>query len=141
MPLDLAERFIEATAWWLTHSSGSAVRAPKHAERIYKSDHGLAIDFGANTFLVEKALERCRNKVNDYLDEAARGHITEKSDVIETLKRIVSGAVANADGYEYTGYYPVENDDLVFGAQSIDLNDAADFIIWESGIEDLWVDL
>jgi len=140
IPLELAERFIRATAWWLTHSSGSPVRAPGHADRIYRSQHGWAVDFGANTFLVGKAIERCRNKINDYLDEAATGRIPLKSDVIASLKRQVSGAVANIDGYEYAGYYPIENQDIVFGAQSIDVSDAARFMMQESGIEDLLLD-
>lgn len=82
IPLELAKRFIRATAWWLTHSSGSPVRAPGHANRITKSHHGWVVDFGANTFLVGKAIERCRNILNDYLDEASKGHLPLKSEVI-----------------------------------------------------------
>ena len=137
IPLEVAEHFIRATAWWLTHSSGSPVRAPGHADRIYKSHHGWAVDFGANTFLVGKAIERCRNTINDYLEEASKGRIPLKSEVIALLKRQVSGAVANVAGYEYAGYYPIENQDLTFGAQSIDVSDAANFMIRATGIDDL----
>ena len=140
IPLDVAERFIRATAWWLTHSSGSPVRAQGHADRIYKSHHGWAVDFGANTFLLGKAIERCRNKINDYLDEALKGRIPLKSEVIASLKRQISGAVANVDGYEYAGYYPIDNQNLVFGAQSIDVSDAANFMIRETGMGELLLD-
>jgi hypothetical protein len=140
IPIEVAKRFIRASAWWLTHSSGSPVRAPGHADRIYKSHHGWAIDFGANTFLVGKAIERCKNVINDYLNNAAKGRIPLKSEVIASLKRQVSGAVANVDGYEYAGYYPIDDQDLVFGAQSINLLDAARFMLRESGIEDLLLD-
>ena len=140
IPLDIAKKFIRATAWWLTHYSGKPVRAPGHADRIYKSHHGWAVDFGANTFLVGKAIERCRNVINDYLDEAANGRIPLKSEVIASLKRQISGAVANIDGYEYAGYYPIDDRDLVFGAQSIDVSDAAEFMLDESGIVGLLLD-
>ena len=137
IPLELAQRFIRATAWWLTHSSGTPVRAPGHADRISKSHHGWAVDFGANTFLVGKAIERCRDVINDYLKDAAKGRMRFKSEVIASLKKQVSGAVANVDGYEYAGYYPIEDEQLVFGAQSINVLDAAWFMLRESGIDQL----
>lgn len=140
IPIEVARSFIRATAWWLTHFSGSPVRAPGHSGRIYESHHGWAVDFGANTFLVGKAIERCREKINEYLDEATKGRIPLKSEVVASLKRQVSGAVANVDGFEYAGFYPVDNQYMVFGAQSIDVSDAANFMIRESGIEYLLLD-
>lgn len=139
IPLDVAQRFIRETAWWIGHPSGG-VRAPKLADRIYQSHHGWAIDFGANTFLVGKAIERCRDKLNDYFEVASTGQLPTKSEVRMALQRQVSGAVANIDGYEYSGYYPIENRDLVFGTQSIDVQDAANFMISESGINELLID-
>ncbi|MDZ4858304.1 MAG: hypothetical protein SGI88_04920 [Candidatus Hydrogenedentes bacterium] len=136
IPRELAERFIEATAWWLTHASGSAVRAPGHAKRMYKSHHGWTVDFGANMFLVGKAIERCKVAINGALDEISEGRIPLKSDIINSLKTEVSGAVANANGHEYQGYYPIEDEDLIFGAQSIDVSDAAEFMINETCIND-----
>jgi hypothetical protein len=139
IPLEVARSFIRSTAWWIGHPSGP-VHAPKHADRIYKSHHGWAIDFGANTFLVGKAIERCRNKINDFFDLAAKGQLPTRSEVNTALKHQVSGAVANIDGYEYSGYYPIDSRDLVFGTQSIDVEDAAKFMIRESGIEELLID-
>lgn len=43
IPLEVARRFLRATAWWLTHSSGSPVRAPGHADRISLLSHKSAI--------------------------------------------------------------------------------------------------
>jgi hypothetical protein len=56
---DTAVRFIRASAWWLTQYH-KPVRAPKHADHVHMSVHGWAVDFGANSFLVGKAIERCR---------------------------------------------------------------------------------
>ena len=137
IPRYVAEQFIRASAWWLTHSSGQAVRAPRHADRMYLSDHGWAVDFGANTFLVGKAIERCRDALDKFLDDASSIGLPSLEDVKKTLKRHISGAVANVDGNEYEGYYPISDEDLVFGAQSIDVEDGANFIIEEAGVADL----
>lgn len=138
IPIELAERFIEASAWWLSHSSGDAIRAPGHAERIYMLDgHGWAVDFGANTFLVGKAIERCRYVINEHLDEVSRGKFLVLPNIINALKLQISGAVANIEGYEYAGCYPIQVDDLVFGTQTIDVKDAANFMLKEADIIEL----
>ncbi len=129
VPHSIAERFIERSAWWLTHSSGWPVRAPKHANRIYESHHGWAVDFGANSFLVGVATERCKGEVNDYLDLLMSGKIPLLTELKRALQQHISGAVANSNGYEYAGYYPINDGRLVFGAQAIDVSDGADYII------------
>lgn len=141
VPLELAKEFIQKTAWWHTHSSGNPVRAPKHSERIYKSSHGWSIDFGANTFLVGKAIERCSNEINKAIDHAVSGNIPNINELKESLKLHIRGAVANNDGYEYEGYYPLEGNDMMFGAQSIDAQDGSDFMLSKSGITELFTDL
>ncbi len=137
VPLEVAKDFIRASTWWLTHSSGLPVKAPRHANRIYKSYHGWAVDFGSNTFLVGKAVERCKNVVNEYLDVASKGLLPLKSEVVASLKRQISGAVANADGNEYSGYYPIDHGELVFGATAIDLDDAAKYLFKETGMDEI----
>lgn len=140
IPLDLAENFIRSSAWWLTHSSGLPVRAPRHADRIYESHHGWAVDFGANTFLVGTAIERCRVVINNYIAESKKGRIPLREEIVSELIRQISGAVSNANGYEYSGYYPIDNEELKFGAQTIELRDAANFMIEQSCIEKLVLD-
>jgi hypothetical protein len=134
---EMAKRFIRASAWWLTHSSYRPVRAPRHADRVYMSHHGWAVDFGANAFLVGKAIERCRAILEECRYKAAAGQILARSDIEARLKRAISGAVANSSGEEYQGYYPITNDDLLkFGAQGIGVDDGASFMIDESDL--LW---
>ncbi|WP_143271851.1 hypothetical protein [Azospirillum brasilense] len=136
IPRLLAEDFIESTAWWLTHSSGNPVRAPRHARRIYLSPrHGWALDFGANTFLVGKALERCRTIIHSFYEKISSGDIPIRSEVSRALRRSIAGAVANYSGDEYTEY-PDDGQDLVFGAQAIDLNDAVRFALRNSGLDE-----
>lgn len=137
VPLDYAEEFVRKSAWWHTHSSGYPVRAPNHANRIYESHHGWAIDFGANTFLIGKAIERCNNEINKYIDAAAQGDIPDLDELKSKLKMHIRGAVANNDGYEYEGYYPLEGQDMMFGAQSIDVNDGVEYVLQKSGVSEL----
>ncbi len=139
IPLEIAQQFIIRSAWWLTHSSGTPVRAAKHAERIYLSAvHGWVLDFGSNKFLVGKAIERCRNEINVYLEKANLGHKLQLLNFKHALYQHISGSVANNNG-EYTGYYPITNNDLVFGAQAIDVNDAANYLIEAAGIGLLFI--
>lgn len=135
VPLDLAENFIRSAAWWHTHSSGRPVRAPKHADRIHKSYHGWIIEFGANTFLVGKAISRCSAEINKFIEMAVSGDIPEINELKSNLKLHIRGAVANHDGNEYDGYYPVEGRDMMFGSQSIDVEDGVNFLIDKSGID------
>jgi hypothetical protein len=132
---ELAECFIRASTWWLTHSSYRPVRAPRHAERLYMSQHGWAVDFGGNSFLVGKAIERCRMVLDRYRDEAAAGQVVLRSDVEAKLKQVISGAVANSNGEEYQGYYPIKNDLLKFGAQGIGVDDGANFMLGHSDLQ------
>lgn len=133
---ELAKDFIRATAWWLLHPSGP-VRAPGHAENIYRSPtHGWSLDFGSNTFLVGKALERCRGRIHGFLERIKNGDLPNRSEVERSLRVAIADSVANIKGDEYY-QYPTRDNDLVFGVQSIDLTDAVRFVIDRSGIAEL----
>lgn len=49
----------------------------------------------------------------------------------------IRGAVANSEGYEYEGFYPLQGQDMMFGVTSIDVKDGTDFLINKSGVSDL----
>lgn len=137
IPLSVAQDFVRNSAWWLTHPSG-AVRAKKHAYNVYKNDiHGWAIDFGANKFLVGKAIERCKDEINKYIEEFTNGEKSIELDSLKAkLKKHISGAVATYNNGEYSGYYPIDGNDLTFGSQAIDVKDGADFLIRELGLNE-----
>jgi hypothetical protein len=130
----VAIRFVRASAWWLTHAR-KPVRAPGHADRLQMSQHGWAVEFGANSFLVGKAIERGNEFLNRCREEASTGQIISRADVEAKLKRIISGCVANSNGDEYGGHYPIRNETLEFGAQGIGVDDGADFLIQESNVQ------
>lgn len=137
VPLELAERFVKASAWWHGHKSGSPVRAPKHYERIKKSNHGWYVTFGGNQFLVGKAIRRCGFDIDSQIQRIFKGESVSYDELKTELKRTISGCVANDKGYEYNNYYPVTDGDMMFGNQSIDVNDGASFLIESSGIRSI----
>ena len=138
IPLALAEDFIRASAWWLTHSSGYPVRARRHAERIERSSrHGWMVEFGANSFLVGKALERCRERTLVFFERIMTGDIPKRSEVETSFENAIAGSVANYHGEEYS-LYPDRGAEreLIFGAQAISLKDGSRFMFANTGIED-----
>lgn len=136
IPEDVAKDFLKSSCWWLTHSSGSPVRAPGHANRMYLDRyHGWAVDFGANRFLVGKAIARAAQKLKMFLDAAASGKEPPIDQLKRDLRYAIAGAVANNDGNEYAGYYPINGDGLTFGAQEIDLNDAVSYLVRKVDVE------
>jgi hypothetical protein len=137
VPKELAIGIIRASAWWDTHPSGP-VKAPGHANNIYKSSLGWAVDFGANTFLVGLALERSIKLINRYLDEFSEGKLPKFDKLSEDLNFEIRGSVANYNGYEYKGYYPVNDGCMIFGGHSIMLNSATKYIIDQMGIMEIF---
>ncbi|MEG4287197.1 hypothetical protein QUB68_29245 [Microcoleus sp. A006_D1] len=133
--LELAQEFIRESAYW-DHPSGSLVRTPKRAERIYKYQNNYwAVDYGSNSFLVAPAIYRCQQALLKFLEEAERGDVMPRPQLREKLELIVRGAVANHEGDEYR-CYPVDNNSMMFGNQAINISDFVDLILSKGGIDD-----
>ncbi|BAS60399.1 hypothetical protein LBWT_X4710 (plasmid) [Leptolyngbya boryana IAM M-101] len=137
--LELAQEFVRRSAWWLNHPSGQDVRAPRYAERIYKSAHGWTLEFGANKFLVGKAIERCQKVVIAFLESTESVKPQSLADLKKALSLQISGSVANCNDEEYQGCYPVYSGQLVFGNAAIDIADAVDFLFEEAEIDALFI--
>ena len=140
VPEEMAKDFVRATAWWLTHSSGHPVRAPGHAKRVKLSPrHGWAIEYGANSFLIGRAIESCRKILQDELKAVPEGESIEKELIVKKLESAISRSVGNYYGDMYD-HYPPDGGQLVFGAQAVDIDDGVRFIIKESGIDQFFND-
>lgn len=120
---ETARYFVRRATWWLTHRDGP-VRARGFARRVYGSNGDWRLQLGANTFLVGRAIQRCRRTIESVLDDAAAGNRRTRQDLARRLRLNVRGAVQNARGEEYNGLYPIDRDGRMrFGAQAIDTND------------------
>ena len=133
VPLRIARFFIKHSAYW-DHPTAGWVRAPKHSERIENGHYGYQLRFGGNYFLVELAIARCVDEVVKLLDLFENGGEYPYEELREKLFLHVRGAVANNDGYEYRGYYPITDNDMIFGTQSIDVKDFVGIITATSEI-------
>ncbi len=138
VPRELAIRFIEESAWW--HHPYGLRRAPGHSDRMDGIHGDWKVKFGANTFLVGRAISRCASTIDRYLAAIKQGHDQNRDELVEKLKFNVRGAVANWNGYEYR-YYDVQGNDMMFGTQSIDVNDFVNLALRIWNIDELITEL
>jgi hypothetical protein len=122
---ELAQAYIRKSIWWHSHSSGLPVRAPRHALRVTGWEGDWRLELGANFFLVGRAIARCMSVLEEYLVALENEDPPPASEIVGRLRLQVRGAVANATGSEYNGFYPLTGVDMMFGTTSIDV---ADFV-------------
>lgn len=118
---ELAQSFIRRSTFWHSHSSGHIVSGGGHARRIYGNSGDWKVDFGANTFLVGRAMQRCFRTLREYIDAWEANTCQAPSDVVRQLRKNVNGAVAGYNGSELSGYYSLSGNDMMFGTTSIDI--------------------
>jgi hypothetical protein len=128
-----ARGLIEASAWWLTHSSGEPVRAPRHSERVENLNGGWSIEFGANHFLVSKLVQNSAPWFIEGFDLIRQGELLNKKFYVQKVKSAAPGCVANYNYDRYERYEP-SGGRLVFGAQALDIGDAANYLVNTAGI-------
>jgi len=137
IPVRIAQYFIEHSAYW-NHPSAGWVGAPKHSERIEYGHFGYELKFGGNYFLVGLAINRCVNTVSNLLDLFEDGDEYSYEELLRKLFLHVRGAVANNDGNEYRGYYPIEGNNMIFGTQLINVKDFVGIITATSEIAKMY---
>lgn len=127
---EFAQELVGACASWDHPKAHTWVLAPAHAKRIFKGFHGWAIEFGANSFLIEKAIERSRRLIKRRL----AGEAIDDETLLQWLQNCIADSVAN-NGSEYNGRYPVERTGVMrFGTSGIDVERAAKFLISRAGL-------
>lgn len=120
VPLELAKAFIRRATWWHSHSSGSLVRARRYADRITGANGDWRVKFGANTFLVGRAISKCNKMISQYIEGFEAGSVTKPSLMVGLLRMAISDSVAGYDGVA-RGRYPITGDDMMFGTLSVDV--------------------
>lgn len=124
VPLSACRELVEASAWWLSHPSG-AVRAPRMANHVEWHDrYGYVLPLGANKFAVALAIQQAGEVLK------SRGSLVDAESARDDLKDVIADCVLSSTDELYPpGTYRRERDDLIFGVQSIDVADAAEYII------------
>jgi len=123
----IAIHFIEKSAWWITHPSGP-VRSPGDAKNLQGPENKPILKFGANTFKVGEALLACRQIIQGFLNSAQSEPNFGEKTLFNLRKRLIAaicGSVSAFDGRAYK-HYPMEGDEMVFGAHAINLKEFID---------------
>lgn len=137
VPLELCRELVAGSAWWLTHSSGSPVRARRHADRLEKRHCGWCVEFGANSFAAARALAKARDYAKTVYGLAAQGKMPDERTIRQRLRAIPSACVLNVN-LDFYDHYPTNDiGELVFGAQAIDVNDCERILMRVTGLDDL----
>jgi len=121
VPHGLAESLIAVSAIWVSHPSGPC-HAPGHAKRVTGSGRGLAIQFGANTFNIAAAVQRCCETIKQAAAEWAKERPLPRIKLDEQLRANLQRSVEGHNGSEYRRY-PIDGGRLVFGGTAIDTGD------------------
>ncbi|MBW4461583.1 MAG: hypothetical protein KME47_15290 [Nodosilinea sp. WJT8-NPBG4] len=139
----LAEELIKKSAYWYDHPAGYPVNAPGHAKHIRSPEacwseilgesqskwQSWRIDFGANVFEINRAVDRCQKQI---LDTIEIDQTKEWAALEENLHIKVRQSVANFDGHEYD-LFPVNIENhMIFGANSICVTAFVKYLISES---------
>lgn len=133
IPVTTARGLVRASAWWLSHPSGNPVRAPRHASRLEKQEWGWSLEFGANHFLVGRAIQRASPILCEGLNVLRHGKFLNEKHLVLEIKNALPSCVANYKGDEYESYAS-RRGRLIFGTQAVDTTDAARFLIQASGL-------
>jgi len=122
VPLGIAKQLIEDSSYWYGHPCGHPVHAPKHYKRIQQGSYGWEIEFGANTFYIEKVLRTLIQKISIEMK-----HSNNKLKNIEYFKNIIrysmQSSVSNHLGIFYDSYYIEKDGYMIFGTQAINANE------------------
>lgn len=137
MHIGVAQRFVKNSAYWYAHPCGTPVHAPKHFNRVQNGTHGWEIEFGANKFLVQKAIEECLDLLCKALAYAeVNEEYIDCSFLRSEMEFEVSGAVSNYLNERFDYYWEIRDEKyLVFGVQSIRIDKFVGTMLDYVGIE------
>lgn len=116
----VAQIFIGGSTWIPNHKSGKPVPAKGYSSHVYEIAGDQRVNFGKNTFLVGRAIQKCTKTVGKYLNSFEVEQPWSRKDLIHCLFLDVRGAVQIGEK-EYPGYhYPLwRGDHMKFNWYSI----------------------
>lgn len=117
----LAVELIKESVWWETHPSGS-IQAPGFAKHIYENSGEWKITFGANTFLISRAVHGCCKVIENWLPRQSGPIAQLPWATLQTeLASVLRGSVSNFIGEIYQRYTGGSNEQIVFGSHAISI--------------------
>jgi hypothetical protein len=138
VPKELAVELVQGSAWWLSHISGTPVRAPSHANRLKMQHCGWSVEFGANWFAAGRALALARERAKSTTNLALQGMLPDIQTVRRQMRAIPHSCVLNVNLDLYDHYPENAGGELVFGTQAIDVGDCESILMRVTGMDDLF---
>lgn len=97
------------------------------------------LEFGANSFLVSKAIYRCHYRISSLISNLENGNLLSLQYLINNLKYSITGSVANYKGDEYSSYSSVKGYWMIFGTQAINIKEFIEALLRELRLYSLCV--
>jgi hypothetical protein len=91
------------------------------------------LEFGANTIDISRAIRLSCKWLNGAYDDLSAGRLPEQIKVRSGIQNSLQRSVMNING-DFYDLYPLSGADMMFGAQSIDVDQAAAFLIKQAGL-------
>ena len=120
-------RFIEKSAWWITHPSGP-VRAPGDAKNLEGPEHKPILKLGANNFKVGEAFLKCSQITENFLKNARSNPDFGEKALTSLRKRLATAICSSVSAFDGRAYkqHPMEGNQMVLGAHAINVKEFID---------------
>lgn len=125
---DALFRVVAWSTFW-DHPSGKWVKAPSFANRIEVGLLGPCVRFGANSFLVGRAVSRCAQLIAKYHENAEYTPAVYQS-LKSSLDYQIRSSVGNYKDQEYPTPFAVVGDFMKLGSHGIYLPEATKAILY-----------
>lgn len=129
----LIETALAESVWWDTHVYGP-VLSPGFVNRLDVEDDEWILQFGSNTFAVERATRRCLQVLGRFARLSLGGVPWTEGELIERLVLQLQKSVENYSGREYEKYPLYDGVSMKFGAHSVDAEEYSRVILRELGV-------
>ena len=100
VPISLAQDLIRSSTFWVDHRQGIIHPEPGWADRLDMGRHGWEVRFGANKFLVQRAILLSREAMLDELDRSMK--LSEALDNTLLFRRLITSVRTSVANYSDT---------------------------------------
>jgi len=135
IPQQLASELVRSCAWW-KHPKADWVRSRGDAKHMNVGGYGHYIHKG-NSFEISLAVGRCVALFKELLDLFEKGQEYSLEKLKKRIKDQARSSVSNSQGNLYKSF-SLENNDMLFGNHSINLNDFTKFMMSKSGFGNIY---
>lgn len=98
--ISLAQDLIRSSTFWVGHRQGIIHPEPRWADHLEKGPHGWEVRFGANKFLVQRAILLSKEAILDEIDRCMK--LSEALDTKLLFRRLITSVRTSVADYSDT---------------------------------------